>query len=150
LVKGYRRPVDGQRHDLGAAFAWLARAMIKAEEPVLRAHRVEMWDYAVLVALERGPAPTQSELAAAVGRDKTRLIPILDRLEVRGLLRRTPDPADRRNRVVALTAAGRELVTSCRTAIREVEADLLAGLDPEERATFVSVLDRLADAVRDR
>ena len=141
--------MDGQRHDLGAAFAWLARAMIKAEEPVLRAHHVEMWDYAVLVALERGPAPTQSELAAAVGRDKTRLIPILDRLEVRGLLRRTPDPADRRNRVVALTAAGRELVASCRTAIREVEADLLAGLDPEERATFVSVLDRLAEAVRD-
>jgi DNA-binding MarR family transcriptional regulator len=142
--------VDGQRHDLGAAFAWLARAMIKAEEPVLRAHDVEMWDYAVLVSLEDGPAPTQSELAAAVGRDKTRLIPILDRLEARGLLRRTPDPADRRNRVVSLTAAGRELVGSCRAAIRETEAEFLADLDPDERATFVAVLDRLADTVRNR
>lgn len=124
--------------------------MIKAEEPVLRAHDVEMWDYAVLVSLEDGPAPTQSELAAAVGRDKTRLIPILDRLEARGLLRRTPDPADRRNRVVALTAAGRELVGSCRAAIRETEAEFLADLDPDERATFVAVLDRLADTVRNR
>ena len=142
--------MDGQQHDLGAAFAWLARAMLKAEEPVLRAHDVEMWDYAVLASLEAGPAPTQSELAAAVGRDKTRLIPILDRLEARGLLRRTPDPADRRNRVVALTAGGRELVASCRAGIREVEAELLADLEPGERATFVAVLDRLADAVRDR
>ena len=142
--------MDGQRHDLGAAFAWLARAMIKAEEPVLRAQDVEMCDYAVLATLENGPAPTQSELAAAVGRDKTRLIPILDRLEARDLLRRTPDPADRRNRVVALTAAGRELVASCRAGIREVEADLLADLDPDERVVFVAVLDRLADAVRDR
>jgi DNA-binding MarR family transcriptional regulator len=150
LVKGYRRPVDGQRHDLGAAFAWLARAMIEAEGPVLRAHGVEMWDYAVLATLEGGPAPTQSELAAAVGRDKTRLIPILDRLEARGLLRRTPDPADRRNRVVALTAAGGELVASCRAGIREVEAELLADLEPADRATFVAVLDRLADAVRAR
>lgn len=142
--------MDGQRHDLGAAFAWLARAMIKAEEPILRAHDVEMWDYAVLATLEGGPAPTQSELAAATGRDKTRLIPILDRLEARGLLRRTPDPADRRNRIVALTAAGRDLVASCRAGIRAMEAELLADLEPDERATFVAVLDRLADAVRDR
>lgn len=142
--------MDGQRHDLGAAFAWLARALMKAEGPVLRAHEVEMWDYVVLTALREGPAPTQSELAVAAGRDKTRLIPILDRLEARGLLRRTPDPADRRNRVVALTAGGRELVESCRAGIREVEAELLAGLDAGERRTFVAVLDRLADTVRDR
>jgi DNA-binding MarR family transcriptional regulator len=141
--------MSAQRHDLGAAFAWLARAMVKAEEPVLRAHDVEMWDYVVLVALEDAPAPTQSELAAAVGRDKTRLIPILDRLEVRGLLRRTADPDDRRNRIVALTEAGRVLVTSCRAGVREVEAELLAPLDPAERTTFVTVLDRLADAARE-
>ncbi len=139
-----------QRHDLGAAFAWLARALVRAEDPVLRAHEVEMWDYAVLGTLEAGPASTQSELAAAVGRDKTRLIPILDRLEARGLLRRTPDPADRRNRVVALTPPGRELVASCRAGIREVEAALLSVLAPHERTAFVAALDRLADAVRDR
>jgi DNA-binding MarR family transcriptional regulator len=137
-----------QRHDLGAAFARLARMMIEAETPVLRAHDVEMWDYAVLSTLEEGPAPTQSELAGAVGRDKTRLIPILDRLEARGLLRRTPDQADRRNRVVALTDEGRELVRSCRAGIRGVEAEMLAAIDPEERAVFVAVLDRLADAAR--
>src|SRR4051794_14928552 len=137
-----------QRHDLGAAFARLTRMMIEAETPVLRAHDVEMWDYAVLSALEEGAVPTQSELATAVGRDKTRLIPILDRLEARGLLRRTPDPADRRNRVVALTDEGRELVRSCRAGIRGVEAEVLAAIDPEERAVFVAVLDRLADTAR--
>lgn len=141
--------MSAQRHDLGAAFARLARAMVKAEEPVLRAHDVEMWDYVVLVALEDAPAPTQSELAAAVGRDKTRLIPILDRLEVRGLLRRTADPDDRRNRIVALTEAGRALVTSCRAGVREVEVELLAPLDPAERTTFVTVLDRLAETARE-
>jgi hypothetical protein len=41
-------------------------------------------------------------------------------------------------------------VASCRAGIRQVEAELLADLHPDERATFVAVLDRLADAVRDR
>src|SRR3954463_629947 len=102
----YCRAMMGQRHDLGASFARLTRVMIEAEAPILRAYGIELWDYVVLGALESAAAPTQSELAAAVHRDKTRLIPILDRLESQRLLSRTPDPADRRNRVVALTDEG--------------------------------------------
>jgi DNA-binding MarR family transcriptional regulator len=143
--------VSEQRHDLGAAFARLTRAMIDAEAPVLAAHDVEMWDYAVLSTLADGPTSTQSELAATVRRDKTRLIPILDRLEARGLLRRTPDPADRRNRIVALTDPGHELVTACRRGIRQVEAEMLTSLldgrDARDLAVFIAVLDDLADAI---
>lgn len=136
-----------QRHDLGASFARLARAMIEAETPILRAHDVEMWDYAVLSTLEAADAPTQSELAASVHRDKTRLIPILDRLETRGLLSRTPDPTDRRNRVVALTAEGRALVTSCRADIRAMEASFLSTVPADKRATFIDVLSDLTDQI---
>lgn len=106
-----------------------------------------MWDYVVLSALESGPAPTQSQLAAGIGRDKTRLIPILDRLEVRDLLRRTPDPDDRRNRVVALTDTGRALLEACRASVQEMEEELLAEISAGDRATFRRVLDRLADQV---
>lgn len=135
----------GQRHDLGASFARLTRAMIEAEAPILRAHGIEMWDYVVLGALESAAAPTQSELAAAVHRDKTRLIPILDRLESQRLLSRTPDPADRRNRVVALTGEGRAVLTSCRSDIREMEAGFLTTVPPAKRRTFVEVLDQLVE-----
>lgn len=121
----------------------LTRTVVDAEVPVLRAHGVEMWDYVVLGRLERGAAPTQAQLAAAVGRDKTRLIPILDRLEVRGLVRRTPDPGDRRNRIVALTDAGRDLLAECRASVRALETTLLADVTPDERATLIDVLERL-------
>lgn len=133
-----------QRLDLGDSLYRLSRTVIKHEIPVLRGHDIEMWDYAVLAGLEYGPTPTQSQLAAAVGRDKTRLIPILDRLEARGLLRRTPDPDDRRNRVVALSDAGRSLLAQCRASIRALEDELLAELTPGQRKTFLSTLDRLA------
>ncbi|MEU4802871.1 MarR family transcriptional regulator [Actinosynnema sp. NPDC023587] len=137
--------MTGQRHDLGASFARLTRAMIDAETPVLDAHGVDMWEYVVLGALESGAAPTQVELAAAVRRDKTRLIPILDRLEARGLLSRTPDPADRRNRVVALTDDGRAVLAACRHDVRAVEADFLASVPAAKRRVFVEVLDELAE-----
>ena len=73
--------VRDDRLDLAHALSLVLRAALAAEEPVLRDHGLQMWDYAVLGALEHGPAPTQSELATAVRRDKTRLLPILDRLE---------------------------------------------------------------------
>jgi DNA-binding MarR family transcriptional regulator len=135
------------RPDLGASLHALTRAVLAREVPVLHAHEVEMWEYVVLGGLESGPAPTQSQLAVAVGRDKTRLIPILDGLEARGLLLRTPDPADRRNRVVALTDAGRSLLTACRASVRTLEDELLADLAPRERATFRNALERLAGGV---
>jgi DNA-binding MarR family transcriptional regulator len=136
-----------QRHDLGATFVRLGQAMVNAELPVLAELGVEMWDYVVLVALRDGPVQSQARLAAHTGRDTTRLIPILDRLETRGLLRRTPDPADRRNRIVALTDAGSELVTACQGAIRQLEARLLTELPDAERVEFIAALERVADLV---
>ncbi|MDT7625136.1 MAG: hypothetical protein QOF99_6037 [Pseudonocardiales bacterium] len=142
--------MTGQRHDLGATFVRLGQAMVAAELPVLAELGVQMWDYVVLVALRDGPVQSQARLAAHTGRDTTRLIPILDRLESRDLLRRIPDPADRRNRIVQLTDAGTELVTACQSAIRRLEARLLADLPEAERAAFIDTLERVADLVAGR
>jgi MarR family transcriptional regulator, organic hydroperoxide resistance regulator len=139
--------VAEQRRDLGAMLYALTRVVIDAEVPVLSRHDVDMWEYVVLGGLEHRPAPTQSQLAAAVGRDKTRLIPILDRLEARGLLRRAPDPDDRRNRIVSLTDDGRALLAACRASIRNMESELLADLDPAERAALLATLERLVAAI---
>ena len=71
--------------ELAAAFDRLTRRAVALELPVLAAHDLTMWEYVVLSGLVDGPAQTQARLADAVGRDKTRLIPILDALEARGL-----------------------------------------------------------------
>lgn len=113
------------------------------EEEILTAEGLGMWDYAVLTALAGGDAPSQTELAAATGRDKTRLIGNLDRLEALGLARREPDPADRRHRVVSLTPRGARAVERCGAAIRAMEEDLLATLPDGVRAAFERALVEL-------
>jgi DNA-binding MarR family transcriptional regulator len=131
------------RPELGALLSRLLREVARREQPLLDQAGLPMWDYVILSALSDGDASTQAELSAATGRDKTRLIDNLDRLEQRGLVTRTPDPADRRNRIVSLTADGRRVLRQCRAAIRAMEEELLAGLPPAERTAFERALVKL-------
>jgi DNA-binding MarR family transcriptional regulator len=132
------------RPDLGVLAHRLTRAIAAAEAPILAAHGLSMWEYVILSALASGPAPTQTQLAATTGRDQTRLIPILEGLEGRGLVERAPDPDDRRRRVVTLGPSGRGVLTQCRAAIRALEVRLLADVDTDDREPFVRALRRLA------
>ncbi|WIY06509.1 MarR family transcriptional regulator [Amycolatopsis mongoliensis] len=130
--------------DLGALCAGAARALAEAERPVLEEHGLSMWQYVVLSALSPGAAPSQLALAQQIHYDKTRLIALLDGLVEEGLVSRSPDPSDRRARVVRLTEPGIRRHAAVRDAIRVVEERLLAGLSPEERRGLRTGLAHLA------
>lgn len=123
----------------------LSRALIAAELPVLERHDLPMWGYSVLVALDTRPIRTQAALADAIHADKTRLIGVLDELQQRGLIERTPDPADRRARLLSITPAGHRLRQTVQKAIQRNEERLLAQLPARDRAGFLKVLRHLAD-----
>lgn len=146
MSSGYDSAVD--RPDLGFLLSRLMREVMAREKPILDAAGLEMWDYAVLTALAESNAPTQAQLAATTGRDKTRLIGNLDRLEAQGLVAREPDPADRRNRIVSLTSTGAKVLRSCREAVGAMETELLSDLDPADRAAFERALTVLAETGR--
>ena len=67
----------------------------------------------------------------------------LDRLEEMGLVRRLPDPNDRRGRLVALTTRGRELVDEAVVAHVANEERLLSGLSGPERTDLADLLRKL-------
>jgi DNA-binding MarR family transcriptional regulator len=124
----------------------LGRRLIAMEEPILAAHEVSMWAYIVLSALGREPTRTQAALAASIGADKTRLIPVLDDLQRRDLITREADPADRRVRLLSLTPSGRRLHAAVRADIRAAEEALLAGLAAPDRAGLLTALAALDQA----
>ena len=123
----------------------LARLLMAAERPVLDAHDLPMWGYAVLLALSGRPVRTQAALAQAIGADKTRIIGVLDELQDRGLIERHPDPGDRRAHLLSVTPEGTRLREVVQREIQRQEEDLLARVEPADRAAFLRVLATLTE-----
>ncbi|MET9514532.1 MarR family transcriptional regulator [Streptomyces sp. NPDC002994] len=139
----------GERRDLAAVLQPLVRSLIAAELPVLAAHDLSMWGYVVLSALDDGPVRTQAALAEAIGTDKTRIIATLDQLQESGLISRTPDPADRRARLLSITEDGRKVRRSAQAGIQANEDRLLAMLPPADRRGFLRAVRALSALSRE-
>jgi DNA-binding MarR family transcriptional regulator len=67
----------------------------------------------------------------------------LDRLEERGLVKRTRDPKDRRGVLVELTDEGARIVDEAVTANTAGERELIAGLSSKEIETLTALLKKL-------
>jgi DNA-binding MarR family transcriptional regulator len=133
-----------RRRDLAAMIVPLGRALMAAEQPVLRAYDLTMWGYVVLLALGDRPRRTQAALAREIGADKTRIIEDLDDLQDRGLIERRPDPGDRRAHLLSLTPAGRRIRDLAQAAVQGGEERLLARLPAGDREAFLRALQALA------
>jgi DNA-binding MarR family transcriptional regulator len=147
FLKCYLRRVStagDDRPDLAAMIHPLLRTLIAAELPVLAEHGVSMWGYSVLTALDGTAIRTQAALAESIGADKSRIIGTLDELQETGLISRTPDPDDRRVRLLAITAKGRRVRRAVRAGIRQHEERLLATLPEADRRVFVRALRTLS------
>ncbi len=96
----------------------------------------------VLRRLARGPM-TVKQVAAAATMDAPAATVAVNDLEDRGLVVRTPEPTNRRCKVVSLTDAGREMVATI-DATDDPAPDVLAGLSDDDLNTLGSVLAKLA------
>src|ERR671937_2030558 len=86
---------------------------------------------------------TQTELAHAVGLDKTTMVVTLDELEAAGLAERRPSKTDRRARVIAVTKAGEKKVAKAAEVVERVQAEALASLPGRQREAFMEALANL-------
>ncbi len=86
---------------------------------------------------------TQIEVAKLSDLDKTTMVVTLDELEQAGYAERRPSAADRRARVVAVTADGERAVARSQEVVDRVHREVLDALPPAEREVFVSALTRL-------
>ncbi|MFF2023697.1 MarR family winged helix-turn-helix transcriptional regulator [Streptomyces sp. NPDC058171] len=136
----------GIHDDLHWLFARVKQGLATAASPALRAHGMSHWGYTVLIAVAESPAGSQLALAHAVSVDKSKLVLILDELEAVGLVRRRPDPADRRARIVEATEQGHRALAAARRDVAAIEDDLLADLDAPAREALRTALRQLAGA----
>jgi DNA-binding MarR family transcriptional regulator len=97
----------------------------------------------LLSAVGGGSSPGQ--LMNVVGTDTAGMTKLLDRLEIKGLVRRCPNPDDRRSVLVELTDQGLMLVPQLRPVFGEVTSQLFEGFSGEEIAGFTSSLRRMRE-----
>src|SRR5260221_13159943 len=94
---------------LGRQLVFTAKAMRSAFEGALVAAGGSLGTWIVLGALTDVGCVTQAALASHVHLEGATITHHVDRLEAAGLVRRRLDPADRRVRMLELTATGAEL-----------------------------------------
>ncbi|HEY0793113.1 MAG TPA: MarR family transcriptional regulator [Chthoniobacterales bacterium] len=119
------------------------RALRRHAEASLAELGFGLSDFGTLeVLLHKGPLPV-CEIARLVGLTPGSASVALDRLEKRGLIERQADVADRRNRIIHLTGAGRQLIDRAFTDHAQAMEAAAGPLAPEERATLIRLLKKL-------
>ena len=103
----------------------------------------------VLLRLEKEGPATTSNLARAEGMRPQSMAPVIAALEGAGMIAGTPDPADGRQTLLALTSACRKWLEKGRAARQDwLTRTLQAKLSPnelDEVAKAVELLERLVD-----
>jgi DNA-binding MarR family transcriptional regulator len=93
------------------------------------------------------PAPV-GELVRVFGLKQSTLTSLLDRLERAGLVRRAPNPADRRSFLIHLTDRGRELTTRLNRLLEKLEDDIRTRLHRAEAQGFHAVMAAVEDVTQ--
>ena len=94
-------------------------------------------------AVEHGGL-SQRELGDLLGIDPSAVVALVDDLQRAGFVRRDPHPDDRRTRIVVPTEEGREAFARASELASQVNDELLAPLDANERELLVGLLNRIA------
>jgi DNA-binding MarR family transcriptional regulator len=122
------------------------RRINRALDETLAEFGLEVGDYKILNSLTQIGPPhrsTPGRLAKRMELSSGAMTNRLDRLEEADLIRRLPDPKDRRSVVVALTDHGRETIQKAIGVQAQKEGLFAAALDPKEKEQLNALLRKL-------
>jgi len=100
-------------------------------------------EWYILRALYAEDCQNPSKLAQIVGRAATSFTPLLDGLEQKNLVKRAPDPNDRRAIRICLTERGKTLRNQVLASASEIDARLEKQIPKEEWKSFKRILAEL-------
>ena len=140
---------DARPAMLMAKPSWLISEVSRLAHPLLAGQLATAgsrgYHYRLLAALaEFGPA-SQASLGRHTGMDRSDVAAAVNDLAARGLVRRVPDPADRRRNVISITPAGTAHLRRLDELLTDVQGELLAPLSPAEREQLVRLLNLILE-----
>jgi DNA-binding MarR family transcriptional regulator len=141
-----RPDLDAEPMQVLSRVSRLARHLDIARRGAFASQGLQLWEFDVLSALRRVGPPfqlTPGALLRATLVTSGTMTNRVDRLAAAGLVRREPDPRDRRGVLVTLTEQGKATVDAALAGLLDRERKLLAGLDGEQREVLAGLLRTL-------
>jgi DNA-binding MarR family transcriptional regulator len=126
--------------NLGWLMADNARLLRRAFEERVRVTGITAPQARLLLALERSPGENQAFYAERLEVEPITLCRMVDRMAEAGLLERRFDPADRRVRLLYLTARAEGEIARIRAALDGLLDQMVAGLDEREQSELLRML----------
>lgn len=149
LVEAWRRErpdLDVSPLEVLSRLTRLARHLDRARRVAFAERDLQVWEFDVLSALRRSGAPYRLSPGALLNQTLVTsgtMTNRIDRLAERGLVRREPDPNDRRGVLVVLTDAGLTQVDAALSHLLKHEQELLQGLTTRQREQLAELLREL-------
>ena len=100
--------------------------------------------FGVLQVIAANPGLSQSELAKAIGVDRSTVVAVIDRLEQQELVVRAPSPTDRRSHALQLSPKGARMIEELAARVRRHEDHIAAALSPRERSRLIELLKKIS------
>jgi DNA-binding MarR family transcriptional regulator len=100
--------------------------------------------FGVLVLISENGGLNQTRLGNGLGVDRSTVVAVIDRLQARGLVARTPAPGDRRSYALQLSPAGQDLLARAKRLVAAHEARIGEPLSAKERQTLKTLLGKLS------
>lgn len=105
-----------------------ARVLARSFDIALKPIGINNGQFSLLMSLNRPQPPALGSVAELLGMDRTTLTANLKPLERRGLIEITPDPKDRRSRLLRLTDAGHAILIAATPIWKQTHAEIEAKL----------------------
>jgi len=138
--------VDKRVYQVTARISRIGQHIARHQEAVFGQFGLNRGDVGVLSALHLAGPPNQlspTQLFKGLMLSSAGITSRLDRLEQRGLVRRSRDPHDRRGVLVELTGAGRDVLERAVKANTAAEPELTEGLGATELIELARLLKKL-------
>ncbi len=122
-----------------------ARLFVRWGEPRFQALGIALAQMPVLGALRNGNSLTQKDLAKLAQTEQPTMAQLLARMERDGLIRRSPDPDDKRSSLISLSPTAMKKLPEAREVLLMGNSVALEGFSARDTATLSRLLQRVVN-----